>query len=204
MNPQIKKQIIQRDNFSCVKCGFYDKKGEDLKIHPLISRTSEKEDRKDDFVTLCPICYKHAPENPKKLREYLSEKIDGKLLDTFRKPENDISKKTKIGMNSSFSKGNHLSKAPRGYKFFDKKLVPDENFESIRGIFKEFLNTNISLTQLAKRNNLTTTGLIKLIQNRTYLGKVKLSGKEIQGSHQPLISLELFQKVQNKLKKIKN
>jgi hypothetical protein len=203
MNPLIKKQIIQRDNFSCAKCGFSDKTGEGLKIFPLFLKNPETEN-KDDFVTFCSICYKHAPENPKKLREYLSEKIDGKLLDTFRKPENGISKKTKIGMNSSFSKGNHLSKAPRGYKFFDKKLVPDENFESIRGIFKEFLNTNISLTQLAKRNNLTTTGLIKLIQNRTYLGKVKLSGKEIQGSHQPLISLELFQKVQNKLKKIKN
>ena len=95
--------------------------------------------------------------------------------------------------------GGFITKAPKGYKLVDKKLILSEDAESIPKIFQEFLDTEISLTQLAKKNNLTTSGIKKLLQNTTYLGKVKFAGQESEGQHKPILEEELFKKVQEKL-----
>ncbi len=193
---KIKLNILQRDNNTCQKCGFHDPSSEALKvlqINPLIFK-------ENNFITLCLICYKHAPDNPKQFEKYIKEKIDWKLLDTFRKSNNSISKKTKLGMTKKFNLGNHITKAPKGYKLLNKQLIQDpENAEKIKQIFNQFLNTKISLTQLAKQNNMTTAGIKKILQNTTYIGKVKFANQETQGNHKPIISTELFKKIQEKL-----
>ncbi len=188
MNPQT---IFEKDNFTCQKCGFHDEKGKELEVHPF---------GKNNFVTLCLICHKHAPESEKEFKKYIKEKIDSKILETFRKSEQSISKKTKQGMTNSFKTGKHISKAPRGYKLVNKELIVNEKqAEEVRQIFKEFAETNISLTQLSKKHNLTTPGLIKLLKNTTYIGKVKFAEQESQGKHPAIIDGELFEKVRGKL-----
>ena len=47
---------------------------------------------------------------------------------------------------------------------------------------------------------MTTAGIKKLLQNTTYIGKVKFGEQETEGQHQPLIDKQLFEKVQEKLK----
>jgi len=113
---------------------------------------------------------------------------------------NMIGDRTKFGMERKAKEGGFITKAPKGYKLLDKMLVPDETSEEIKKLFQEFLNTNISLTQLAKKFNMTTTGIKKLLQNTTYLGKVKFANKESKGNHEPLLDKQLFEQVQNKLK----
>ena len=70
----------------------------------------------------------------------------------------------------------------------------------LQKIFEEFLNSDISLTKLAKKNSMTTAGIKKLLKNTTYLGKVKFAGIESQGEHKPLIEEDLFKKIQEKLR----
>ena len=49
---------------------------------------------------------------------------------------------------------------------------------------------------------MTTAGMKKLLKNITYIGKVKFAGEVSEGQHKPLVSIELFNKVQNKLEEI--
>jgi site-specific DNA recombinase len=102
-------------------------------------------------------------------------------------------------MKAKFQKGGLVTKAPLGYRIINKELFPAENSYIIQELFQAFLNTNTSLTQLAKKYNLSVNGLKKVLTNKTYLGKVKFGGEVMQGKHTPLISQELFDKIQNKL-----
>jgi dTDP-4-amino-4,6-dideoxygalactose transaminase len=56
---------------------------------------------------------------------------------------------------------------------------------------------------LAKKHNFSVNGLKKILRNFTYIGKVKFDGQIHQGKHQAIISSMLFNKVQDKLDKIK-
>jgi Recombinase len=181
----IKQEILKRDNFTCQKCGFKSEDPNELEIK--------------NSITLCSICHKHAPDNENEFKKYIKEKIDGTLLNTFRDSQYSISKKTKTGMGKVYGNGKHISKAPKGYKLVNKKLVPNEEAETITKIFEEYLNTMISLTQLAKKHGMTTSGIKKLLMNTTYLGKVKFANEESDGQHQPILGQHLFEQVQNKL-----
>ena len=193
-------KVLERDRFTCQKCGFNDSKGEELEIHHINPKSLNGLNEISNLVTLCSICYKYAPDSEKDFKKYLTEKIDSKILETFRKSDYSISKKTIAGMDKKFKSGNHITKAPFGYKLVNKQLLIDENqTDKIKGIFEEFLNTPISLTQLAKKNRFTTSGIKKLLQNRTYIGKVKFANQETDGQHEPILEKELFDKVQEKL-----
>jgi len=112
---------------------------------------------------------------------------------------NIIGDRTKFGMQRKAREGGFITKAPRGYKLVNKKLtVSESDAECVKEIFKEFLNTKISLTQLAKKYGLTTSGIKKLLMNTTYRGKVKFANEESQGEHIAIIGEELFNKVQEK------
>jgi site-specific DNA recombinase len=130
-----------------------------------------------------------------------SGKLMFQIIGAFAEFErNIIGDRTKFGMERKAREGGFITKAPRGYKLFNKKLlVDDEESKKVQIIFEEFLNSNTSLTQLAKKNNMTTAGIKKLLSNSTYLGKVKFAHQESQGQHEPIIERELFIKVQDKL-----
>ncbi len=130
-----------------------------------------------------------------------SGKLMFQIIGAFAEFErNIIGDRTKFGMERKAKEGGFITKAPRGYRLFNKKLIKDdEQSKNVQQIFDEFLNSNISLTQLAKKNNMTTAGIKKLLQNTTYLGKVKFADKESDGQHEPIIERDIFIKVQDKL-----
>jgi len=130
-----------------------------------------------------------------------SGKLMFHIISAFAEFErNIIGDRTKFGMERKAKEGGFITKAPRGYKLVNKKLrIDEEKAKEVEEIFEEFLNSNISLTQLAKDHNITTAGIKKLLKNTTYLGKVKFAGVESQGEHKPIIPRELFDKVQEKL-----
>ena len=129
-----------------------------------------------------------------------SGKLMFHIISAFAEFErNIIGDRTKFGMQRKAYEGGFITKAPKGYKLVNKQLVINEKEEDIvKNIFKEFLESEISLTQLAKKYGLTTTGVKKLLKNTTYLGKVKFAGQENQGNHEPLIEEDLFNKVQER------
>lgn len=150
-----------------------------------------------------------------KLREWgidfisLQDKIDttsatGKLMfhiiSAFAEFERNVtSERTKFTMDSKFKSGGLVTRAPLGYRVINKELIPSEKSYIVQEIYQSFLNSNTSLTQLAKKYNLSVNGLKKVLTNQTYLGKVKFAKEAVQGKHIPLISQELFDKVQAKM-----
>jgi hypothetical protein len=153
-------------------------------------------------IILCSICSHFCPSpDSEKFPEYISEKTDWKSLESFRKfQEQD---KNLSGMKKKASQGKIMSRAAFGYKIENKELLPnDEKRLIVQEIFHTFLNTDISLNQLAKKHGFSVNGLKKILKNFTYIGKVKFSGQIMQGKHEPIISPELFNKVQNKLESL--
>lgn len=199
---EVKQKILKRDNFTCIKCGFYDFEGKELEIHHKNMRVDGGDENTENLITLCSICHNYAPEDEKDFKAYVNEKIDGNILNTFRKSGRSISRRTKKGMTTLFNEGKLISRAPLGYKIINKALIPSENSDSVIKIYEDFLNLNISLTQLAKKHNLSVNGLKKVLSNEAYLGRVKFDGKVLQGEHTPILSQELFDKVREKLKEI--
>jgi DNA invertase Pin-like site-specific DNA recombinase len=104
-------------------------------------------------------------------------------------------------MEQKAKKGKFISKPPKGYKLINKELtIFPEQAKEVQRIFQEFLNTDISLSKLAKKHNLSTPGIKKLLKNTTYIGKVKFKSQQSKGNHKPIISKDLFDRVQKKLK----
>lgn len=130
-----------------------------------------------------------------------SGKLMFQIIGAFAEFErNIIGDRTKFGMERKAKEGGFITKAPKGYRLSNKELlVNDEESKKVKAIFDEFLNSDISLTQLAKKNNMTTAGIKKLLLNTTYIGKVKFASKESEGHHRPIIEKETFIKVQDKL-----
>ena len=173
---------------TCEKCNYQDKKETTKFGKPL-----------------CQICNKFAPENKEQFNSYISEKIDWKLLDTFRKYGQSFGSSQKQGMDKKAKSGFPVSRAPLGYDISKGKLLPNQDSAKVHSLFKTFLDEDISLNQLSKKFNLSINGLKKVLQNRTYLGEIKFDSKISKGTHEKIISDEIFYAVQRKLKeKLRN
>jgi site-specific DNA recombinase len=129
-----------------------------------------------------------------------SGKLMFHIISAFAEFERNVTgERTRFTMRAKFQNGGLITKAPLGYKIVNKELYPADNSYIVQQIYQEFLNNNTSLTQLAKKYNLSVNGLKKVLSNETYLGKAKFGGQTSQGKHTPLISEELFNKVREKL-----
>ncbi len=119
-------------------------------------------------------------------RELTSERTKDKLLERAHK-----------GM---WNGGN----VPFGYKLVDKRLVPDgQKLTEIFAIFAESGSlaktyTLLKNKQILNNKNLpfSKAHLQSILRNPIYTGKFRYSGKIYQGIHQPLISEDLFNHVQ--------
>jgi hypothetical protein len=169
----------------CIKCSY------------------ESEDNLKKFnVPLCKICSKFAPNDESRFKEYIKEKIDWRFLETYRKfLEADCPQKK--AMIAKATQGFIMSRPPFGYKFVDNKLIPAQNFREIEEIFEEFLTKKISLNKLSKKHNVSVNGLKKILTNFTYIGKTKFNNKIYNGNHKPIVSPILFNRVQDKLERLK-
>ncbi|HTY44345.1 MAG TPA: recombinase family protein [Patescibacteria group bacterium] len=132
-----------------------------------------------------------------------SGKLMFHIISAFAEFERNVTgDRTKFTMDKKARDGNPITRAPWGYEIIDKKLVATQNSFQVGEVFQEFLNQDISLTQLAKKYDFSVNGLKKILKNQAYLGKIKFDGQIHQGSHQPLISSTLFNHVQNKLERL--
>ena len=168
---------------TCKKCGYVDEK---------------------EFVifgsSLCKICATFAPEKIADFHNYVSEKIDWRILDTFRKYKGCRGDRQKGGMVKMASIGRLVTRAPLGYDVVNGNLLPNEDAVRVHSLFRTFLDKNYSLSSISKKFSLSVNGLKKVLTNRTYLGEIKFDGRIYKGSHQPIISPEIFYAVQRKRK----
>ena len=168
---------------TCKKCNYIDKK-----------------ETKTFGSPLCKICATFAPNNPKDFQNYINEKIDWKILDTFRNNGQTRDSKQKFGMQTKAKTGKLQSRPPWGYDAKEGILTPNSDSIKVRSLYKTFLARNYSLNSLAKNYALSINGLKKILTNRTYLGEIKFDGKIYHSSHQPIINPEIFYATQRKLK----
>lgn len=107
--------------------------------------------------------------------------------------------------------------APMGYKLIDKKLVVDEEQAAkVKEIFNLFLEGN-KREHIARLYGLERKKVIRILKNPIYIGKLKyhsaarVNGKQVEtenytvlnGIHEPIISKDIFELVQRRLKSTK-
>jgi len=126
-----------------------------------------------------------------------------KEIELLKKKLENRGETQKKGMIARASKGNVVSRIPFGYAMENRKLVPAGNFREVEEIFEEFLQEDIDLTKLAKKRNFSVNGLKKILKNFAYIGKIKFNGQIHNGNHKSIISSILFNKVQDKLERIR-
>lgn len=169
----------------CVKCGYIG-------------------DKNNKFgLIFCNVCYKFCPNNPEEVDIYTEEKINADSLKSFRKYSNTRGQEQKKAMISKASKGKVMSRAPFGYEIKNKNLIHSQYSDEVIEIFEEFLEKTMTLNKLAKKHNFSVNGLKKILSNFAYIGKIKFNNEIYFGDHKPIISSILFNKVQDKLEKIK-
>ena len=173
--------VLEKAGFKCQKCGFYSPIGKDLEVFL-------------DKV-LCNVCSQFAPSSSGDLSFYLNEKVNWQVLDPFRKYVKTDNQKQ--GMIHKAKAGRIMSRPAFGYNMVSGELIPAQNADEIREIFEAF-SAGKSLNQLSREHNLSVNGIKKILKNFTYIGKVKFDSKILQGKHQPIISTELFNRVQQK------
>jgi hypothetical protein len=166
----------------CRKCGYKDLKE--------VVKMSEN---------FCRVCVVFVPEDTTKFEKYISEKIDWRSIDSFRRSGQLPGVNQKKGMQKKASGGGVVTRAPLGYDVRDGLLVPNLDSAKVHSLFKSFLNDNYSLNTLSKNNGLSVNGLKKILKNRTYLGEIKFDSKLYKANHKPLLSPAIFYAVQRKL-----
>ena len=101
---------------------------------------------------------------------------------------------------------------PFGYKKIDKKLVVDsKKAPLVKSFFDELVKTGhfCEVLALARKsevrvhrtgNLITSSGLYYLLQNPLYIGKINWRGQYLPGTHEPIISEDLFLAAQDCIK----
>lgn len=189
MNSEQQKILMEKNNFKCQKCGYYSPLADGLAIN------------KTHNIVLCSICNTFAPIDKDDFQKFLEEKIQWQDIETFRRfGANKIAHTNqKLGMLEKSKTGKLMARPPFGYKVIGGNLIIDEqNKENVRLIFEEF-SSGKSMNQIAQTYSISVNGIKKILKNFTYLGKIKFAGNIVNGTHQPLISAELFNEVQKKL-----
>lgn len=136
----------------------------------------------------------------------------------------NLSEEVKRGMKERASRGEPVTPPPIGYKLENGVWVPDEQAHNIQRIFNDYLN-GLGLRTIAtkyaalglktKRGNAPDNRFIEyMLRNPAYIGKIRWSqnGRAASarhyddpnilvydGKHKPLIDVDTFEAVQNKL-----
>ena len=127
------------------------------------------------------------------------------------------SKATKDGIYGTASQGKCYNKAPRGYKnkhrvdnngmVIEKYVEFSEEANSIRKAFEEFAKGTISADYARRRYcpQIAESTFLGMLRNPFYIGKIKvpeyngIPSHLVDGRHEPLISEDTFQKIQDLL-----
>ena len=127
----------------------------------------------------------------------------------------NLSQNVKRGMRQKLKRGEYPSRAPFGYlndkntgKFiFDPQVSPN-----IKKLFKLFATGDYffaDIVEYCQKHNISTSfkmpmnqpALKRIFTNPFYIGLFKWKGEICEGSHEPLITKDLFDQVQRQVKK---
>ena len=105
-----------------------------------------------------------------------------------------VKERVELAFDRKIQFGEVLYRAPFGYVYQNKKLVPHrENSEKLKEIF-EMWAEGIKCKEISKKLNVHESTIYQIIKNPIYYGQIKYKGQLYKGKHPSLISLELFEK----------
>lgn len=121
------------------------------------------------------------------------------ILSAFAQLEREnIRERTSMGMKERIKEGYWMGggRVPFGYDYNAEKgvLVPNGDAETVKKVFDLYLG-GYSTNSIARMLGLSYEKLARHILNRkTYAGYICYNGEEFKGRHQPIISLETYEK----------
>ena len=114
-----------------------------------------------------------------------------------------VKERVELAFDRKIKFGEALYRAPFGYIYQNKKLVPDpENAGKVREIF-EMWAEDINYKEISKKFNIPESSIYQIIKNPIYLGKIKYKGELYKGKHIALINQDLFDLANKTTKKEK-
>ena len=187
LSEEHKRMLLEKAAYKCKKCGYASPIGSGLEVNPEFEEV------------LCIICNKFSPDSKNEFESYINEKVDWQVLEPFRRytSSRSSSDNNKLAMIKKAREGKVMSRPAFGFDLKNGNLIPNRDALNVKLIFDEFANGK-SMNQISKQYGLSVNGIKKVLKNFTYIGKVKFNNQISQGSHNPLISAELFNRVQQK------
>lgn len=109
-----------------------------------------------------------------------------------------VKERVKLAFDRKIKIGEVLYRAPLGYVYQNKKLIPDiRNQHKIQEIF-EMWAQGISYKAICDKFDLSSSTLYQILKNPIYIGKIKYKNELHKGKHKAIISNELFEQINNK------
>jgi site-specific DNA recombinase len=106
-----------------------------------------------------------------------------------------IKERVTLAFDKKVSIGEATSRAPFGYCYKDKRMVPDEeNATKVVDIFNLWAS-GANYKAISEEFGLPVSSLYEIIKNPTYIGKIRYKGKLFKGAHKPLIEEKLFYQI---------
>jgi len=103
-----------------------------------------------------------------------------------------------------FEKGIMIAKAPFGYRFNSEKKIMEidkRKADIVKSIFEAAFN-GIDYKETCAKFGLHPQSYYNILKNEVYTGIIQFESQKKQGIHTPIISRELFDKVQEKMKNV--
>lgn len=202
-------KFVDKKHISVIVCEKVDRLTRNLRdIVAIYNWLEENSERQIHFVKDSLILHKDSRSQ---------EKLNLDMRVVFAKNYTDnLSEEVKKGQKEKLAQGWYPQKAKLGYKSVDtnghKIHIPDDaKAPFMKKAFQLYDTGNYSIARLAdylhelglrthEGNKLVTSRLHSLLSDPFYMGIISWNGNEYQGKHEPIISKELFERVQQRLK----
>ncbi len=203
-------KYVSKKDIKIVICEKVDRITRQLKDCVLINEWLEKdEDRQLHLVKNSLILHKNS-----RSQETLNWKIQVVLAENYI---DNLKEEIRKGQREKISQGWLPTKPPMGYKIVERNghkiHVIDEDYAPfIRKMFKLYATGTYSLSKLTKRmykegfrtrggSKLHKSRLAEILSHPFYYGKIRWNDEIYEGKQEPLISKDLFNKVQSFMKR---
>ena len=200
---------VRRNDVKVILCEKVDRLTRNLKDAVMIDEWLEKnEERQVHLVKDSLILHKNS-----RSQEKLNWGIRIILAKNYIE---NLSEEIKKGQMEKISQGWLPGTPPLGYKMVGNEghkiaVIDEEKAPLVRRMFELYAGGNYSLDRLVeimykeglrtrRGNKLVKSRMATLLSHPFYYGKILWNGKIYDGKHQPLISKELFDRVQRVLK----
>lgn len=127
------------------------------------------------------------------------------IMSAFAQLEREtIKERTRMGMKKRVESGLWPGggKIPYGFRYNRKtgKLEPDENAETVKKMYELYLNGYSTGAIAEMLGFLYDQSVLQILKRRSNYGAVEYNGAVIEGSHEPIISKETYEKTMKMMK----